>query len=57
LHAKLDAIASYRDLLGDALADEWTELECLRLKPTNSVMNGEPAGKTVGPDVRMEVEP
>ena len=56
LHAKLDAISSYRDLLGDALADEWTELECLRLKPTISITNGETAGRTVGPDVKMEVE-
>jgi hypothetical protein len=57
LYAKLDAVASYRDLLGNALADEWTELECLRSKPTTSMMNGEMAGKLVGPDVKMEVEP
>ena len=56
LHAKLDAIASYRDLLGDALADEWTELECLRPRPATGLMNGEIAGRTVGPDAKMEVE-
>jgi hypothetical protein len=56
LYAKLDAIASYRDLLGDALADEWTELECLRSGPTTSMMNGEIAGKTVDPDGTMEME-
>ena len=55
LHAKLDAIASYRDLLGDALADEWTELECLRPGSATGLMNGETAGRTVGPD-KMEME-
>ena len=57
LHAKLDAIASYRDLLGDALADEWTELDSLRSRPPTSMVNGEIAGKTVGADGTMEVEP
>ena len=57
LHAKLDAVATYRDLLGDALADEWTELECLRSKPANSMVNGELAGRAGGSDVKMEVEP
>ena len=57
LHAKLDAITSYRDFLGDALADEWTELECLRSKPAINLMNGELAGRTGAPDANMEVEP
>ena len=57
LHAKLDAIVSYRDLLGDALANEWTELECLRPKPATSLMNGEITGRAVVPDTNMEMEP
>jgi hypothetical protein len=57
LLAKLDAIASYRDLLGDALADEWTELECLRPNPATSLMNGETAGRAAGPDAKMELGP
>jgi hypothetical protein len=57
LHAKLDAIASYRDFLGDALADAWTDLECLRSNPSTGLVNGEIPGRTVGPDAKMEVEP